>query len=108
MKTKLSFKKEPKKTGLSSIGYPHQNIIIKVDKKYTGRIVAPNWQTDDMWRVGFAIKKENPDNNPNCDWKWIYFKNEFANEEEAREYVKKRIDVFVSKHTLHFFEEIKD
>lgn len=60
MKTKLSFKKEPRKTGLSSIGYPYQNVIIKVDKKYVGHIVAPNWQTDGVWRVGFAIKKRKP------------------------------------------------
>jgi len=105
MKTKLSFKKEPKETGLYSVAHPYQNVKIKIDKKYVGLIIAPDWQIRDVWIAGFAIKKEKPDDNPNCDWKWYYFSKKFTSEEDAREFVKEIIDDFVTKHTLHFFED---
>ncbi len=102
---KLSFKKEKKLTGLSSVGYPYQNVDIKVNKKKVGYISAPTWNNGDLWRIRFSVVKKDimEDGNPNCVWKWITLKVTFKNEDDAREYVKKIITLVQDKY---IFQEL--
>lgn len=93
-------------TGLMGVGFPYQSVNIKVDKKVVGVIHAPNWQTkDNLWGVSFSVIKATPDDNPNCDWKWIHLKARFANEEDAREFVKNNIGDVVERYTFHYMDE---
>lgn len=39
---RVTFKKEPRETGLGAVGHPHQCVNIKVDKRVVGMIDAPD------------------------------------------------------------------
>jgi hypothetical protein len=90
-KMKITFKKEPKCTGLARIGEPYPNTNIKVNKDAVGVIAAPRWNTpDNKWEVRFTVKGSN--GNPNCHWHWIRVKKRFDTESEAREWVKNNLE----------------
>jgi len=101
---KLTYKKHPAQTGLAGIGHPYQSSDIKISKKKMGLIIAPNWNKTG-WQLGFAIKKERPDDNPNCDWRWFYFSNRFETEIEAKQCAEKSINRFMEIHNLHYFDD---
>jgi hypothetical protein len=100
----ITFKKQPKETGLHSIGYPYPNVDIKLDKKTMGYISAPTWQTKNVWNIYLSVKKSEPDDNSNCDWKWVTVKKDFENEIEAREFIKGHIEEIQKKFVFHFTE----
>ena len=103
---KVTFKKYPRETGLASVGNSQQSVNIKVDKKVVGIIHAPNWQTvDHKWSLSFSVIKDTPDDNPNCDWKWIFLKARFDTEEDARSFVIRNIDKLAEKYKFHYFVE---
>jgi hypothetical protein len=102
-KNKVTFKKQPKMTGIAAIGYPYQSVDIKLNGKIFGIINSPNWQTiDNTWSVGIMVYKTEPDKNPNCDWKWLYFSKKFNTEDEAREFVESNIEEMNKKYKLRF------
>lgn len=105
-RVKLSFKKGEKPTGLWSIGHSHPDTEIKLDKKTFGHIIPPAWNTVNYWRIHFAVIKPdiNEDGNPNCEWRWREFKQEFETEPEAREYMKNNIEYILEHYKLYFFE----
>ncbi len=105
---KFTFKKEPRVSGLAAIGNPNPDTQIKLNKKECGRIVGPVWSsTDKMWTIRFTVKKTVPDDNPNCDWKWVQFKKKFETEPEAREYITQNAEKILNESslTLHYFED---
>ena len=105
-KFNISFKRQAKITGLAGVGYPNQSVDIKVNKKEVGIISAPNWQTkDNNWRVRLTVKKQESDDNPNRDWKWVSVKKTFENEESARQWVKDNLKTLSMKYELHYFED---
>jgi hypothetical protein len=104
MKFNISFKKQPKETGLRAVGYTHSSIDIKVNKKRVGLISAPNWQKKG-WTIRISIMKPEPDDNPNCDWKWISVKTAFEDEQSARQWVKDNLKSVAEKFSLHYFED---
>jgi hypothetical protein len=96
---KLTFKKEPRITGLAGVGYPNPSTIIKWNKKEVGYIGAPNWLSkDNKWVIRFTIKTNNP-----LGWKWISLKGRFDSEEEARIHIKKNGER-IFKLNLHQME----
>ena len=98
---KVTFKKRPKETGLRAVGYPYQNVDIKLGGKVFGLINAPTWQTkDNFWRVSFAAKAV----EENKDWRWATFVPLFENEELAREWVIANVDRLAEKYQFHFFD----
>lgn len=103
---KPTFKKQAKGTGLSAVGHPKQNIDIKLDKKRIGTIYAPNWQQG-KWEVSFAIKKKDimEDGNPNCEWRWVNFKENFYTDFLAKEFVKEMFDKINSTYEFHYFDD---
>lgn len=103
-KIRISFRRHKKETGLRGIGYPWPQVSIKVNGKEVGNIFPKTWNTE-YWRVGFTVKKLEPDDNPNCDWKWIWLKQKGNSEEEAREIAIKAIPILLQKYTFHTIEE---
>ena len=101
---KLTFKKQPKAKGLAGVGYPYQSTDMKLDGKVFGHISAPDWRTETVWKVRIAVKKSEPDDNPNCDWKWATFVKDFESDVDAREFIQSNISQIVEKHNLHFFD----
>ena len=87
---KLSFKKEPKETGLSAIARPNADTQIKADKLRCGRISPPNRFSNqgDLWFINLMVKQVPTEADP-CDFRWITLKTKFPTEPESREYIKK-------------------
>jgi hypothetical protein len=100
---KITFKKRPRNTRLSAVGHPESDVDIKLDKKIIGWLSAPSWQTEDnKWGIWFHVMKNEPDNNPNCDWKNISLKIRFASEQEARDFIKLNINQISEKFKFKY------
>lgn len=81
------------------------SVDIKIKKRVCGIIYAPKWGTeDDHWSISFMVKKTEPEDNPNCDWKWITMNVKFKDESGARDYVKNIIQAISEEYELHFFK----
>lgn len=98
---KLTFKKEPRNTGLAGVGYPYPDVQIKYGGKRIGDICAANWQRK-TWDARLAVEKtvELDDGNPNCAWVWVNI-GKYHSEQEARKAVSDRWTELVSKYKLH-------
>ena len=85
---KLSFKKEPRETGLASCARPDPDTVIKADGKRCGEITAPSrfGKDQDRWSVGLMVKQEVTVENP-CPFAWVFFKARFDTEPEARVWI---------------------
>lgn len=104
---KITYKKQPRPTGLQAVGAPLPNTTIKMDGAVIGNIIAPSWNTPNHWSIMIAIKKDTPneDNNPNCDWRWFTFKRNFDTEPEARTHFTAVVEGFAKRYTIHRFTE---
>lgn len=101
----VTFKKQTALSGLAAVGNPYSDVDCKLRKKVFGAIGAPNWQTkDNCWTIRIVIEKPEPDDNPNCSWKWIRFAKRFVDEAEARVWLLQNIDAIQEKYTLHFLD----
>lgn len=104
-KTNISFKKHPRNTGLDAVGNPHSLVDIKVNKKICGQIRPPSWIRGKFWNIALMVMKREPDDNPNCDWRWIFVKKSFDTEESARLFIKENIKSIMKTYTLRFSED---
>ena len=105
-KLKITFKRHPKETGLRGVGNGTPSVDIKLNGKNFGLLAAPSWQQGG-WRIGIQVVKTETvtDNNPNCEWKWVYFKYNPSTEEEARAWVLSHIDSLALVYTFHTHED---
>lgn len=107
MKTKVTFKNFPKETGLAAIGNPNQSIECKIKRKTFGHINAPNWASSEkVWTISIMVMKTELiiDNNPNCNWKWIYFKAKFVIPDQAKIWLQEKIEEIMKTYELRFEE----
>lgn len=89
-KFNISFKKEPRPTGLASIGHIVSSKIL-VNKIECGWISGPSLRNDGTSIYIRVIKNDIlEDGNTNCSWmnKKINHPNNFQNHDEARQWVK--------------------
>jgi hypothetical protein len=101
MATKLTFKREPRDTGLAAVANPTPNVQIKLKKKQVGELASPNWRTkDNLWRVRFVVK----DSTQKAGWKWITLTVRFKDEDEGRAWVTKNTEQIVNTLNLHQLE----
>ena len=101
----VTFKKTPTPTGLSRVGHV-LSTEIKISKKECGIIYGPKLSQNKLhWTIAIAVKKTQPDDNPNCDWHWITLDPKFDLEEQARTWIKQAMQGLALKHTLHFFNK---
>lgn len=103
--TKVTFKKEPKETGLAAVGRPYQASYCKIKGKGFGTLDPPSIRGAHVWTVRVMIMKPEPDGNPNCDWKWLTFKRTHNSDEQARVWLQENIDRIQEIHTLRFAED---
>jgi hypothetical protein len=102
---KISFKKQPKETGLAAVAHPNSETVIKVDGKRVGEISPPSAHTQDWkWRVRIVVKTDE-EMHRNAGWKWLTFKVRFESEEEGREWFKTHAEKIASQYELHKFED---
>ena len=75
--------------------------VIKHNKHDIGIIVCSEYNQP-PFQIKLRIMKtaEITDNNPNCPWKWITFKNKFTTFDEAKEWLKKNHDGIIEKYIL--------
>ena len=89
---KFTFKREPKETGLAAVGSPHASVRIKLNGEVVGRISAPTWSTkDNKWGVGFTVD----DAKRVCNWKWVFLKARFDDEDAARKFVNDNFELLI-------------
>lgn len=81
-KAKISFRKQPREAGLASTD-------IKLGGKVIGSIIPPSrfGQDQEKWRIGIMADKEPTEDDP-CPWVWLFWKNCFATESDARDWFK--------------------
>jgi len=103
MKNKIRFKKEPREIGLASVGAGDPNVNIKINGKVCGYISHPSWNSKDQnIRIRLMIYAQTETSK---DWKWIALKYTPADENDAREFLKKYVDEIVEKYDLRYEEE---
>lgn len=93
---KLSFKKEPKATGLAHVANPYAGVEIKGDEKRVGTINPP-FRNEWKWSVSFMIK----DSEHRLGWRHVNLKWRGDTEEEARDFVKRVWDDFQMRYELY-------
>ena len=94
---KFTFKKNP------GGSWDNDTHYIKYKKKKCGSITKGRY--DKNWTIGFIIKKDKPDENPNCDWKWIILKKKFEKPNEAKTFLNDNKEGIFSTYNIHFFED---
>jgi hypothetical protein len=101
-RAKFTFKKHPRRTGLSGVGYPHQSVDIKFNRHRVGVISAPSWETkDNRWTVGVMIVDETAE----LPWRWTWFKKRFENEQAARDWANENAERIVALGLYHHPDE---
>jgi hypothetical protein len=104
MKTnKLSFKKEPKSTGLARVANPHSSTKILINKEWCGTIQHPfKYSKNDLWTVGLMIIKADimEDDNPNCPWRWAWMKTQFKDDVEAKAWIKENWEMLLMRYDI--------
>lgn len=86
---KFTFKKDPKITGLASVGH-REGADIKYKGKKVGRLSAPQWNSrNNLWGIRFtALKTYKLAEGENCPWYWITLKQTFDSEKQCRDFLK--------------------
>ena len=103
----FTFKKQAGETGLARISNPYPTTDIKLKKKVIGHIYPPSyWRNNSTWSISIAVEIP-PKDNPNCSWSWKKVKPRFSSEEDARQWVKEKLEKVIVKYgfTLHSFED---
>jgi len=104
---KISFKKQPRTTGLAGIGNSYQTTDIKVNKKIIGYIYPPTWRSkDNNWKINIAVEGCTKDDS-NCSWRWVNLKYKPENESDGRIWIKKHLEKVLNDNDLelHYFED---
>lgn len=88
MKSKFTFKRGPKPTGLNCVARPHPAVDIKYKKKVVGQINPPDRfsRYPDKWSIWFHIKRT-PTPGHNCPFANRPISQAFEDEEEARKFI---------------------
>lgn len=98
---RVTFKKNPKETGLAGVADPYQGADIKVDGKICGYISPISWQKD-SFRIYLAVKSD----KEHCGWRNVKLKSEFQTYDECKAFVKENLERIVeqNKLELHFYD----
>ena len=102
MKSKLSFKKQPKPTGRWRSFQLCRGIDIKLDGCFCGWIHSDN-PGESPWKISLQVIKADikEDGNTNCAWKWITFKSEFNEAQQAKDWVREHWESITSKYNVY-------
>jgi hypothetical protein len=101
---RLSFKKQPKETGLAGVANPNPFTDIKADKKKVGYISPPSRFGDNQWTVWLAVKRQTTDENP-CPFENVRLKWRGNSEQEGRDFLKDRWESICKTYDLFQHED---
>ncbi len=104
MAGRLSFKKQPRETGLSAIGNPYASVDVKLDGLICGMVSVPSRFGHDHWKIRLIVK----DAEQKCGWRWVFLKGNHADEAAAREFLVKNWDTIKTKFELTSYETEKE
>lgn len=103
----ISFKKDPRESGLRGVAQM-PSYRVKVNKKVCGRISmnSPYNRDKGLFSIGITIKKNKEviSDDTDCDWQWLFFKNNCQTEDEAKAFITKALLNLPANFTLHFLE----
>ena len=101
-KFNISFKKQKKETGLSAIGFPDPNSVIKVNKKEVGEILAPNYTSkENVWKISFYVADpEFPEHHTTKT-----LQKTFESDAAAREWCKEHLEKLDKMYTLKSIDD---
>lgn len=94
-----TFKKGPRPTGLAAVAYPYATTEIKLGGKVIGIISPTRVAVGGNWSVGLRVKKTEDDGNPNCAWRWAWFKAR-PTEEAARKFLLDNWEALAAKYEI--------
>lgn len=103
----LSFKKEPRETGLASVSHPYPDTIIKLAGREVGRISGPRPTSlggSPDWRIHIMIKHQPTEADP-APFKSLAFKATFASEPEARIWLQRHWPAICDKYQLYSHDD---
>lgn len=102
---KFTFKMDKPPTGLARVVF-NAGSDIKLDGKCVGRIAAPSWNSKTYnYKIMFMVLKEEPDDNPNCNWKWITLKFCGCNIQECKDFVNEKFAIILQTYPLRKEED---
>ena len=97
----VTFKKQPRSTGLAAIG-ESTVIDMKIKKRKFGYITSPSWIDSFFgWRVVFAVKVK----KELGIFSWKRLSKHFQTPEEAKKYAKEFFSKEENNNNLYFFED---
>ncbi len=97
---KLSFKNDPKETGLAAVCYPHVSAVIKADGKEIGGI------SYDRRKCGYEIRLMIKDDAERNGWKNIFLKRTFGRDiKEVKEWLKTVWPQLQERYKFHHHED---
>lgn len=90
--TKFTFKREPRETGLASVGADAPSSAIKLRGVEVGLLKSPTrgtWGNPDVpgWRIRLKVCREPTPAEP-CPWKWVGLVKRYDTEQEARDWLQ--------------------
>jgi hypothetical protein len=105
--SKLTFKKQPRETGLAAVGAGTPSIDILLDGKEVGVIDFNDSVSVEKWHPERANKimvrfivpasKKALAGNPNCPWVWTRIMQEFADGNQAKAWVREHSEWVIGR-----------
>lgn len=96
MAEKITFKKEPKETGLARVARPHSATTIKQDGKMIGSLAPPSMYNNFIgWRVCIRAKQE-----AHPGWRNVCFNAAQPSEPDARAWFLKNFAAICKKYEI--------
>lgn len=94
---KLTFKNEPKETGLRAVGNT-AGAAVKVGGKRCGTIMGAGWKGGH--RVQIAVKSDE-----RIGWSWVMPSHEDDDLRRMKDWVRDNFSRIIGDNQLHFFED---
>lgn len=103
---RVHFKRQPRETGLASVGNPHAAVDIFIDNKLVGYIQPPAWNTkDNYWRIRVMLPTRV---GGVADWKWVTLLLAHPDEATARAWCKSKLSIMAATNPDYFHYEPRD
>jgi hypothetical protein len=94
---KFTFKTTKPTGRYASFDHPYHQIKLK-------KISCGSIDPDIPFTIRLQVMKSEPDENPNCPWKWIVFQKKSETLQEAKDFLNAHIKEIQSKYKIYLSE----